>query len=141
MVERMREPLGVKDDAEWKVLEPRLQKVVQLNMQANAGRGRGMMGMFGGRGGRGGPGGDQGGDRGQRRGGPGADTAMGKAMTNLQTVLENQSASNDDIKKALTAVREARMKAQQDLAAAQADLKKILSVRQEAVLVEMGQLD
>jgi hypothetical protein len=115
---------------------------MELNMQTMAGRGRGMMGMFGGR--RGGPGGGQGGDQGQqgqRRGGPGADTAVGKAMANLQTVLQNQSSSNDDIKKALMAVRDARMKAQQELAAAQADLKKILSVRQEAVLVEMGQLE
>lgn len=62
-------------------------------------------------------------------------------MTQLRTTLENSSASPEEIKTQLTAVRQAREKAKQDLAAAQADLKKILTVRQEAVLVEMGQLD
>jgi hypothetical protein len=137
MADNLKQQLGA-DDQAWKVMEPRVMKVWELNMQANAGRGRGMMG--GRRGGQGGQAGDQGGDQqGQRRGGgPGADTALGKAMANLQTVLDNQSASPDDIKKALTTVREAKMKAQQELAAAQDDLKKILTVRQEAVLVTMG---
>src|SRR5512146_1161480 len=62
MAERMKEQLGV-DDQAWKVMEPRLMKVMELSRQANAG-GRGMMFGFGGRGGRGGPGGP---------GGPGGD--------------------------------------------------------------------
>jgi hypothetical protein len=41
----------------------------------------------------------------------------------------------------LTAVRQAREKAKQELAVAQQDLKKILTLRQEAMLVEMGQLE
>ena len=118
-------------------------KVMELNRQANAG-GRGMMfGMFGGRGGRGGPGGpggDQGGPQADRRGrGPqGEQTALEKAMAQLRTTLENQSASPEEIKKQLTAVRQAREKAKQELAVAQQDLKKILTLRQEAMLVEMG---
>jgi hypothetical protein len=146
MMDRMKEQLGA-DDAAWKVLEPRLTKVMDANRQAGGGRG-GMMGMMGGmrgqRGGQGGQGGaDNGGAPAQRRGsGPGGEqTALDKAMTQLRTTLENSSASPDDIKKQLTAVRDAREKAKQELAAAQADLKKILTVRQEAVLVEMGQLD
>ena len=62
-------------------------------------------------------------------------------MTQLRTTLENASASPEEIKTQLTAVRQAREKAKSDLAMAQADLKKILTVRQEAVLVEMGQLE
>ena len=141
MAERMKEQLGV-DDQAWKVMEPRLMKVVDLNRQANAG-GRGMMFGFGGRGGRGGPGGDQGGPQGdrQRRGPQGEQTALDKAMTQLRTTLENQSATPEEIKTQLTAVRQAREKAKQDLAVAQQDLKKILTLRQEAMLVEMGQLE
>lgn len=146
MAERMKEMLGA-DDQAWKVMEPRLMKVMELNRQANAGN-RGMFGMFGrggrgGPGGPGGPGGDQGGPQADRRGrGPQEEqTALEKAMTQLRTTLENQSASPEDIKTQLTAVRQAREKARQELAVAQQDLKKILTVRQEATLVEMGMLE
>jgi hypothetical protein len=142
MAERMKEQLGA-DDQAWKVLEPRIMKVMELNRQAAAGGRGGMMGMMfgrGGRGGPGGPGGDQGGPQADRRGrGPqGEQTAVEKAMTQLRTVLENQSASPEEIKTALTAVRSAREKARQELAVAQQDLKKILTVRQEAICLEMG---
>jgi len=142
MMDRMKEQLGA-DDAAWKVLEPRLTKVMEANRQASGGRGA-MMGMMGGmRGQRGQGGADNGGAPAQRRGsGPqGEQTALDKAMMQLRTTIENSAASPEEIKTQLTAVRQAREKAKQDLAAAQADLKKILTVRQEAVLVEMGQLD
>ena len=71
----------------------------------------------------------------------GEQTALDKAMTQLRTTLENQSATPEEIKTQLTAVRQAREKAKQDLAVAQQDLKKILTLRQEAMLVEMGQLE
>ncbi len=139
MAERMKEQLGV-DDQAWKVMEPRLMKVMELNRQANAGN-RGMFGMMG-RGGRGGPGGDQGPQADRRGRGPqGEQTALEKAMTQLRTTLENQSATPEEIKTQLTAVRSAREKARQELAVAQQELKKILTLRQEAMLVEMGQLE
>ena len=140
MMERMKEQLGADDEA-WKVLEPRLTKVMELNRQAAAGGRGGMMGMmFAGRGGRGGPGGDQGGPQADRRGrGPqGEQTQVEKLMAQLRTVLENPSASAEEIKTALTAVRAAREKARQELAVAQQDLKKILTQRQEAICFEMG---
>ena len=59
----------------------------------------------------------------------------------LETTLENESASADTIKEQLTALRAARVKAQQELAAAQQDLRQILTVRQEAVLVLNGLLN
>jgi hypothetical protein len=146
MAERMKEMLGA-DDMAWMVMEPRLMKVMELNRQANAG-GRGMFGMMGrggrgGPGGPGGPGGDQGDPQANRRGrGPqGEQTALEKAMAQLRTTLENQSASPEEIKTQLTAVRSAREKARQELAVAQQDLKKILTLRQEATLVEMGMLE
>jgi Spy/CpxP family protein refolding chaperone len=71
----------------------------------------------------------------------GEQTALQKEMTKLQTLLENESTSPDEVKKQLTAVRQAREKAKQELAAAQQDLKQILTVKQEALLVTMGMLD
>src|SRR5262245_13083433 len=66
MLERTRENLEVKDDAEWKALEPLVQKVMDARRET-FGMGRGMFG--GRRGGGGGGNGDQAGDRGNRRGG------------------------------------------------------------------------
>ena len=145
MMERMKEQLGA-DDQAWKVLEPRLTKVMELNRQANGGGfGRGM--FFGGprgqRGQRGGQG-DQGGQRDRQRP-PGMEnrelTVVEKAEQQLETTLENQSASPETIKTQLTAVRSEREKAKQALAAAQQELRQILTLRQEAQLVLAGQLN
>ncbi len=138
MMDNMKQQLGA-DDAAWKVLEPRLAKVMDLNRQTQA-SGRGMFGMMGPRGNRGG---NDAGGQGNRRGpqqDPATMTPVEKASEQLRTTLDNQSASPDEIKKNLTALREAREKAKQELATAQAELKKILTVRQEAQLVMMGQL-
>jgi hypothetical protein len=142
MMERMKEQLGA-DDAAWKVLEPRLTKVMDLNRQTQGmGRG-GMFGMMGGMRGQRGANANDAGGQGSRRGpqqDPATMTPVDKAQEQLRTTLENQSASPEEIKKSLTAFREAREKARQELAAAQQELKQILTVRQEAQLVMMGQL-
>ena len=160
MTQQMKQRLGV-DDQAWKVIEPRLTKVMDLNRQVSSLRG--MLGMFGaGSGGPGGPMMIRGSGPGaspaledamaQARGaansaavrdaGPqGEPTALDKATAQLRSTLDNQSAPPEDIKKQLTALREAREKAKQELAVAQADLIKILTVRQEAQLVLMGQLN
>jgi len=138
MTEQMKQRLGA-DDQTWKVMEPRLMRVMELNRQTNAG-GMGMMGMFGR--GRGGPeGGPQGGPQGERRGPFGGEqTALQKAMAQLQTTLENQSASPEELKRQLTTVRQTREKALQELTAAEQSLREILTVRQEAQLVAFGLL-
>ncbi len=63
---------------------------------------------------------------------------MEKATTDLQTTLENQQADPKVIKDKLTALRAAREKVRQQLDKATADLKSVLTVRQEAQLVMMG---
>lgn len=145
MEQRMQEALGA-TDTEWKVLGPRVMKVQELNRQANAG-GRGMMMMFGrrrggqgGPGGPGGPGGDQGGRRGPR-GMNREQTEVEKIQQTLRTTLEDTSATPDTIKQQLTQLRQAKEKAKQDLAKAQQDLRQVLTLRQEAVLVLMGMLN
>jgi len=136
MSDRMKQTLGVKDE-EWKVLGPKVMKVFELSRQTS-GMGRGM--MFGGRGGPR-PDGTPRPDRGTQ-----ADTGrelspMEKASESLQQVIENQSSTPQQIKEKLTALREAREKAREELAKAQQDLKQVLSVKQEAQLVLTGMLN
>jgi hypothetical protein len=125
MMDNIKEQMGAKDD-EWKVIEPKLTKVVDLSFASRMGRGMGF-----GRGGNNG-----GGNR------PTAtDSPVGKAMQDLRETLDNKDASADDIAKKLTALRDAREKSHAELVAAQKDLKEVLTQRQEAVLVMMGQLE
>ncbi len=109
---------------EWKALEPKVQKAQQLSQQLMMG-GRGM--------GRGGMGG---------RGGEGAaaapETELSKAQAALRALVGPEATgtpSAEAITKALTAYRQAREKAKSELAAAQADLKKVVTPKQEAILV------
>jgi hypothetical protein len=135
MEQRLREQLGATEE-EWKVLGPRVMKVSELSRQTS-GFGRGM--FFGGRRG------PQGSQPGGRQGPQGAQerelTAVEKITDQLQTTLENTSAQPEEIKKQLTALRAAKEKAKQELATAQQELRKIVTVRQEAQLVLMGMLD
>jgi hypothetical protein len=143
MEQRMKEQLGT-NDQEWKVLGPRVMKVQELGRPAGGG-GRGGMMMFGGPGGRRGQQGAQPGGPGGPGGQAGAPqrelTAVEQAAEQLSTLLDNTAAAPEDIKKQLTALRAAREKAKQELAAAQQELRKIVTVRQEAQLVLMGMLD
>jgi hypothetical protein len=113
------------DDDEWKVLSPKIEKLMTAQRDA-----RTFGGGFGRR-----PGG----------GGGGADnqpqTPVAKASAELRTVLENKDTAPEDIAKKLAALREAREKARADLAAVQKELKDVLTQRQEAVLVTMGMLE
>ncbi|HEX2972743.1 MAG TPA: hypothetical protein VHP11_10445 [Tepidisphaeraceae bacterium] len=137
MFDRMKEQLGATDD-EWKVLQPKIEKVMSAQRE---GRGAGgMMGFMGGMGGNRRPGGDRpGADR------PSADrqpeTAVGKANQDLRAALENKDTSADEIAKKLQALRDAREQAKQNLLTAQKELKELLSQRQEATLVMSGMLD
>jgi Spy/CpxP family protein refolding chaperone len=135
-MDMMKQQLGA-DDAAWKILEPRVSKVMDLNSQLQGRMGGRGMGMFGGRN-RGGNAGGPGGNRPQRD--PSTMTAIEKLQDQLSTLLENESASPEEITKQLTALRAAREKARQELATAQEELRKVLTPRQEALLVLMGQL-
>ena len=125
MEQRTREQLGA-TEAEWKTLGPRVMKVEQLNRELSGSRG---MSFGGGR-----RGGEESGQQAQA-------SALEKASQALRTTLRNESASPDEIKKQLTALRTAREAAKKDLATAQAELRKSVNVRQEAQLVLMGLLD
>jgi hypothetical protein len=115
MIDGMKENLGVTNDDEWKVISERITKVMQVQRESRGGMG------FGG-----------------RRGGPGGANAV-PAVTELQQAIETGSAN--DIKAKLTALREYRAKKQAELKAAQEELKKVLSAKQEAQMVMSGMLE
>jgi hypothetical protein len=123
MMDRMKEQLGATDD-EWKVLMPKIEKVMQAQRDSSGG---GFGGMMGGRGGRGGN-------------NQAPETPIGKAAQDLRTTLENKDAKADEISAKLKVYREARESAQQALAQAQKELKEVLTLRQEAILVLSGRL-
>lgn len=143
MMDRMKEALGVNDE-EWKALEPRIEKVQQLQRDSRGGGG--MFMMFGrgpGAGGPGGPGRGPGGPGGPGfgAGGDRAPSPVMQATMDLRDTLDNKDAKPADIQSKLKALRDARAKAHDDLAKAQDDLKSLLTTRQEAVLVTMGMLE
>lgn len=125
MMERTKERLEITDESEWKAIEPMIQKVNEARMQTFSGMGRG---MFGGRGGRGGPGGP---------GGPGGQ-ANPEAEA-LQKAIDAK-ASNAEMKAALAKYVESRKAKQAALEKAQADLRKVLTPRQEAIAALSGLL-
>lgn len=129
MLNRLKESMQANDD-EWNVIKPKVEKV--MDAQRDVGTGGGMRGLFGG---------GRGGNRGGGGFGGNNDSAVSKARQALQDLLQNNSASNDDIAAKVTAYREARDKAKESLTTAQKDLKEVLSPRQEATLVGYGMLD
>jgi hypothetical protein len=157
--DQQRQELGASED-EWKVLQPLIEKVQTLQRAARGGTsggfggfgGTGGFGNFGGRT-RGGPGGT----RGSRDantpaattppaptnpdGTPRELTDIEKATTALNDVLKNKDASPTQIAEALTALRAARAKSQQELDQAREVLKKVLTAKQEAMLVLRGTLN
>jgi len=132
MMERIREQLAVKDEAEWGVIESRIKKI--NDARSGMGRGFGGFGGPGGPGGQGGPGGRQGG-----RQGPGGFGQPNPDAEALQTALDS-GASADDIKSKLTAYRAAAKQKEAQLEKAQDELRQLLSVKQEARAVLLGLL-
>jgi hypothetical protein len=114
MMDRYKEQLEFKDDAEWKAVQPLIQKVSDARMASF-------------RGGRRGPGGGNN----NNNTNPDAD-ALQKAI--------DAKASNAELKAAVTKFVEARKVKQADLEKAQNDLRKVLTVRQEAIATSIGLL-
>jgi hypothetical protein len=128
MMNNIKDQLGASDD-EWQVLQPKIEKVMTSQRELRV-----RMNFFRPNGGGGGGGGG---------GGFGAndDSPVAKATQDLRDTLDNKDASADVVTQKLTALRDARTKAQADLTAAQKDLKDVLTQRQEASLVMMGMLE
>jgi hypothetical protein len=150
-LDNAKEALEVTDDAEWNVLSAAISKVydAQTDVRSSAINGfrgmrnRGQNGGGGGGGGNGGNGGATngggggggGGQAGGRRGGFGGTPAP--EIQALQDAVDNK-ASADEIKDKLAKVREVQKANEAKLEAAQADLLKLLTPRQEASAVLLG---
>lgn len=141
MMDRIKQEMGATDD-EFAALQPKIEKVMQLNRDANGG---GMGGMMGGRRNRGGnnAGGANGTTASPNTQDPNAPqlSVVQQAQRDLRTTLDNKDAKPEDIKAKLDALRDAKSKAKDDLTSAQKDLQSLLTQRQEAVLVMMGLLN
>ncbi len=133
--EQMREQLGANQEEWTKVLQPRIEKVQQLQRQSRGGF-RGM------RGGRGRRGGRRGGGERPAAGAPQREQSdVEKKTEALRKLLEDKASNANAVKAALDALRKARAKAAADLAAARKELRGVVTVRQEAQLVLLGLLE
>jgi Spy/CpxP family protein refolding chaperone len=134
-MDRLRDQMEIKDDAEWSAIEPKLGKVYDAGREVLAARFAGMRGNR-----RRNNNTDNGGDtqnQRPRRNPFGADPSP--AFEALQKAIEDK-APTAEIKTKLAAVR-AEFKAKQDsLLAAQEDLRSVLTPRQEAVATVNGLL-
>jgi flagellar motility protein MotE (MotC chaperone) len=100
-------------EAEWAVVKPRLEAVYNLRHPVPQAR----------------PGNER-----QR-------TEVQQRGAELSELLRNEETAPERIKAGLTALRAAKEKARQELATAQQNLRQILTLRQEALLVLNGLLD
>jgi hypothetical protein len=136
MLDRYKELLEVNSDDEWNAIQPMVQKV----MDARRGSFPGGRGMFGGRrGGAGGPGGggEGGGGGGMRRGPGGEPNPEADA---LRKAIEAK-ATTGEIKAVLAKYVESRKVKAEQLKAAQENLRKVLTTRQEAIATLYGLLE
>lgn len=123
MMQRYQEQLGITNDTDWSAIQPLVQKVMDARRASMGNMGR----MFGGRGGNGGPGGF-----GQQQADPAADALQ-------QAVDDNAPAAQ--IKDLLEKYQASQKAKQAALLAAQDDLRKVLTVRQEAAATLSGLLN
>ena len=138
LLDNYRNQLTITNDAEWGVIQEKIQKVLEARQETGFGGMGGMIGMFG-RGPR--PGGDTAapGPAGAGRRGL---AAFGGTPNPEEEALQkaiDSGASNPELKAALAKLIEARKARQAKLEKAQDELRQVLSVRQEAI-VSLGGL-
>ena len=139
-LERLKENLEVNSDAEWKVISERIEKVLDAQRETRV-AGFGGFGRGGGR--RGGDnGGGGGGNGGGAPGGGNRPNPFGAENPNLDALQKavDGKASSDELKSKMAKLRDSLKEKEANLTKAQEDLRKVLSVRQEAIAVLAGLL-
>jgi len=135
----LRDMMSVTNDDEWRVIQDRVQKVIdasqavpnqQFNLFRLARGGGGRTRNGGGQGGQGGPGGNR------RGGGLFGGTPMPEAEA-LSNAIDN-NAPEGQLVDAMKRFRAARQAKEEALSKAQADLKDVLTPKQEAIAVNLG---
>ena len=134
IMDRYQTELGFTNDTEWDAVKPLVQKVQDARMAVGMG---GMGRMFGGGRNRGGTQGGQGGQpAGNTRGG-GMFGQASPEQDALQKAIDDNAPSSQ-IKDLLAKYKTSQKAKQAKLEAAQADLKKILTTKQEAQAYLLG---
>jgi hypothetical protein len=131
MMEFYRSELGFTNDADWNAVQPRIQKVMDTQREAMSSRFGGMGRMFRNRGG------DQGGSSGGRSGFFGAQPSP-EAEALQKAIDDNQPPAQ--IKAALAKFQASQKAKQAKLVEAQENLRKVLTVKQEAQATLLGLL-
>ncbi len=132
MMDRFKERLEMTNDEEWVAVQGLIQKVMDTRRATFSGMGFG--------GGRRNSGGGGGGDNAGRNGGRGGFNAPpSPEAEDLQKALDAK-ASPAELKAKMAKLRDARKTKEAALTKAQDDLRKVLTVRQEATAVSMGLL-
>lgn len=136
-MERLRKQMGATEE-EWQVLAPRIEALLRAQQEARAGI-RGM--RLGGMGPSGGvPGGGRGFGNLLGRGAEGpSDVEL--AAEAVRFAAEDPDLSRHDTALALKEYRKARDKARERVAAAERDVRELVTRRQEAILMMLGLLE
>lgn len=132
MTDRMKQSMKATDE-EWTVLEPMIGNVLEKQMAARGGF------RFGGP------------PRSSDSNNNGGNSSGGSSRSSrypqpaeveaLRETLEKEDAPKEELKARLEAIRAQKKRAQQELEDARAQLAKVVTVRQEAVLVAFGILE
>jgi hypothetical protein len=134
LVDGARDRLEFTNDTDWAAVEPLIKKVIAARLEV--GLGGGGRGMFGG-GRRGGNNGEQAGQGGNNRQRGGFGGPASPEQEALQKALDD-NAPAAQIKDLLAKHKAAQKAKQAKLEAAQADLKKVLTTKQEAEAFLLG---
>jgi hypothetical protein len=137
----LRDMMSVTNDDEWRIIQERVQKVADAS-QAVPQQGFNLFRIARQRNrGNGGNGGNGGGNNngGNRRGGGAFGGTPMPELEALNTAIEN-NAPEGQVKAAMDKYRNARQAKEDTLAKTQADLKAVLTPKQEAVAVTVGLL-
>jgi hypothetical protein len=125
MMDNIKDQLGFTNDTEWAAVQPLVQKVMDARRDVGGG---GMGRMFG----RGNRGGNQGGGMGRMFGGTPSPEAEA-----LQKAIDD-NAPSAQIKDLLAKYKDSQKVKQAKLSAAQAELRSVLTVKQEAQAALLG---
>jgi len=127
IIQRLKELMGATDE-EWTVIGPKVLTVYTLvSSQSRGIQTRSLMG-----------------NSSQGRGGAGSQSSSAtsdKTLEELQTLLSSEDTTTTQLKNKISEVRKAKEESRQKLAKAQKDLRELLSLKQEAVLISIGLLE
>ena len=133
----LKELLGSTDE-EWEIIGPKVLNVYSLTMASSQSRGFNMRTLMGGNTGRGSM---QGNTQGRGMDNRSMNTTGGTALEELQTLLESEDTTTSQLRNKMAEVRKERETAIQDLAKAQKELRELLTLKQEAILISIGMLE